>query len=93
MMWPPIGMCFRIGGKGGGGFGIWLPLFVLWPAACLLAIFVVPCLMILRVVCWRGMALRAAIFLPGRLLAVLCALRGLRLDIRGNARSVYISFQ
>jgi hypothetical protein len=33
MRWlPPFWMRLRISSKHGGGFGMWLPLFLLWPA-------------------------------------------------------------
>ncbi len=80
-MIPPMVMSVRIRSRGQRGFGIWLPLFLLWIAVVLLAL---P-LLVLAVFADLILALAGSrISVTGAMLTlwrVVCELRGLRVEV------------
>jgi hypothetical protein len=92
MKWPPMWIRVKIKNEN-TRFGIWLPLFLLWPLVLVLLIAFSPFIIIGIAVLWPSgwgklawLALRSA----G---SIICALHGLRVDVASPERNeiVYIS--
>jgi len=88
---PPLLM--RLGIYGQRRFSLWLPLFLLWPLAAAVAIVLTPLVLlaalIFRPLVWGKLALLSGPMFFG----VLCALRGLELDLNLGSRLLHISFK
>jgi hypothetical protein len=88
---PPLLM--RLGIYGRRRFSLWLPLFLLWPLAAAVAIVLAPLVLlaalIFRPLVWGKLALLSGPMFFG----VLCALRGLELDLNLGSRLLHISFK
>jgi len=86
---PPVWIKVKIQGER-GGFRLWLPLFLLAPLALVIFIILSPLIVLAAIILWPSgwgkwalSALRAAY-------NVLCALRGLNVDIQSRRETVYI---
>lgn len=92
-MIPPAVMQIRIRDEYGRGFGLWLPLFVLWPIGLVCLVIALPLLIIAEAV----LALVRVAFHPLMAVIALCglmsAMRGLHVDVgsRQARKSVRIS--
>ena len=51
MSWPPSLLHLRIRGRS-RGFGLWLPLFIIWPPITLLALTLSPLAIVLAALSW-----------------------------------------
>jgi len=100
---PPMVLRVRIENRQ-RRFGLWLPLFLLGPLAMvlilLLAVLSLPFIPVAAVVLWRrgfGRWVLLGTFLLLRvgplLFMLLCSLRGLTVDVRGEREQVYIALQ
>lgn len=102
MMLPPMVLKVNIQNQGKRGFSLWIPLFVVVPFLLILFILVLPLLLLAAVLgilalvaSGRGEQLPRFMFLAmvavPSFFAILCALRGLLVDIEGKSENVYIS--
>ena len=85
MTFPPSIMRVRIRNPK-RQFGLWFPLFVLWPFAALIALLLVPLVLIGAIILWpKGW---------GRplLLALFFAMRGLTVKVENPSERIFISF-
>jgi hypothetical protein len=91
MNYPPVLLRLNISGK--RRFSLWLPLFLLWPVAAAVAIVLAPLVLlaalILRPFVWGKLLLLSGPMLFG----VLCALRGLELELNQGNRLMLVSFR
>jgi len=88
---PPLLM--RLGIYGRRRFSLWLPLFLLWPVAAALAIALAPLVLLLALILWP-LGLGKLVLLSGpMLLGILCALRGLELNLNLGSRVLLVSFK
>ncbi len=91
MMWPPSILRLRIHDKQ-HHFGLWLPLLLIWPFALLLGLLLLPLVliaMIVLLICGWGLQ---PLLLGPRLFVLLCALRGLEVNVRDGSNQVLIRF-
>ena len=88
MTFPPSLLRVRVRQPGRRTRRIWLPLILLWPLA--IAIFVV-LLPILLIVAAAGGNLRKFLVLTWRSFGLLCALRGLHVEVDEPDESVFVS--
>ena len=70
---------------------LWLPLFLLWPLLLLLLVPLALVALPVAIVLLRRKTARA-FALVGALLAVVCGLRGVHIDVVGRREQVLISF-
>ena len=102
MMFPPVLLRVHIN-NGRHNIRFWLPLFIIGIPATLLLIVVallllpfalLAALVMLCIGQGKWVAIAGVILLRGgpRLLAVLCALRGLTVDVGSKTEKVYVSF-
>ena len=92
MMRPPLFLRLRFHGKH-RRFGLWLPLFLVWPLFLVGALILLPLVLLAAIILFPfGWSLTVLMFGP-LFLQLLCALRGLQVDIRDGKEQVYISFR
>jgi hypothetical protein len=92
MMRPPLFLRVRFHGKR-RGFGLWLPLFLIWPLFLVGALLLLPLVLLAAIILLPfGWSLTVLMFGP-LVLRVLCALRGLHVDVQDGREKVYISFR
>ena len=91
MNYPPLLM--RLGISGRRCFSLWLPLFLVWPVAAAVAIVLAP-LVLLAALILRPLGWGKLVLLSGPMLfGILCALRGLELNLNLGNRLLLISFK
>jgi hypothetical protein len=79
-------------GRRGRGFGLWLPLFIVWPPIALLALALSPLVVVLAALLWPTGWGRPLLLAGPSLFRLFCALRGLRLDVESSSQRVVIAF-
>jgi len=91
MTFPPSVMRVRVR-NARRQFGLWFPLFILWPLVALIALLLVPLALIGALILWpRGWG--RPLLLAGPLLfALLFALRGLTVEVGNPSEQILISF-
>lgn len=92
MMLPPTIMRLRIKEQGKTGIRLWLPVFMLWPLGLIFLALLFPFLVLLLLI--RPFVPEVArVFLAIRLIyEVLCALRGLSVEVQGEGQVVMVGF-
>lgn len=91
MMWPPSILRIRIAHRGRRGFGLWIPVFLLWPLM-LLIVLLAPAIIAAVPKLRHASGAKSAVLSGPHLLAAFCAARGLRVDVRDEQDSVFIAF-
>ena len=91
MNFPPWLMRLNISGR--RRCSLWLPLFLLWPLAAALAIVLSPLFLLLLLILWFFGWGRLLLFSVWWFFGVLCALRGLEVDINRGNRVFLIAFK
>jgi galactitol-specific phosphotransferase system IIC component len=92
MIRPPLFLRLRFHNKR-RHFGLWLPLFLIWPLFLVGALLLLPLVLLAAIVLFPfGWSLTVLLFGP-LILRVLCALRGLQVDVRDGREQFYISFR
>ena len=92
MIWPPSLLRMQIR-KGNKGFGLWLPLLIIWPPLLLLCLALAPLVILLALRLWP-LGLGRTLILTGPLLfRLFCSLRGLEIAVEGPKERVLISFR
>ena len=92
MTFPPSILRVRVRRREGRGFGLWLPLLLLWPISVGLWLALLPPVLVVSTVFWRFAALRLMFCGGLRLLYILCCLRGLRVELRRRNGDVLVRF-
>ncbi|MBN1160348.1 MAG: hypothetical protein JXA17_00140 [Dehalococcoidales bacterium] len=90
MSWPPMLMHIRIKNKD-TKFGLWLPLFLLFPIALVIFIILSPFILIGVIVLWNSGWGRMALFALRAAFVACWSLRGLKVDVRKPDEFVSIS--
>ena len=92
MIWPPSVLRLRIH-TSRRHFGLWLPLFLVWPLLLVLGLVLWPLLLIGAIVLWhRGWGKTLLLGGPA-LFRLFCALRGLKVEVKQPSEKVLISFR
>ena len=90
MKCPPLLLRLGIGRR---RFPVWLPLFLLWPVAAAVIIVLAP-LVLLAALILRPLGWGKLVLISGPMfLGVLCALRGLEVNLNLGSRLLQISFK
>ena len=89
MIWPPSLLGFRIQGVG-KGFGLWLPLFLVWPPFVLAALAMFPLVILLALLLWPIGWGKTLLMIGPWFFRMFCALRGLVIDVKSGTTRVYI---
>ena len=92
MIWPPSVLRIEIKNES-KDFNLWLPLFAIWPFVLLAAIVLSPVVVALAFVFWWTGWGKPMLYSVPMFFAVLCALRGLDVDVRKSDEHVHLSFQ
>jgi hypothetical protein len=91
MTLPPMIMLLRIGGKGRKGFPFLLPVGLVWPFVAALFALIVPLAVVVMMIRRRNARriMRIAAF-AWQVMLILCALRGLRVQVKDPTDNVDI---
>ena len=74
-------------------FGLWLPLFLIWPLIALLVVLLFPIVLILGILLWPTGWGKPLLLGGPALLRVFCALRGIEINVEKPTEQVFISFR
>ena len=95
MSWPPYLLKLRIKNSS-HNFGLWLPLFLIWPIVlvCLLAVFLIllPFALLAMLFTWQMGWWRPVILGLPAICRVFCNLRGMVVDVDGHDGHVEVEF-
>jgi len=91
MTFPPSLMRLRVR-TSQHRFGLWLPLFIMWPIFILLGIVLFPFVLIGAILFWRRGWARTLLLSGPLLLNMFCALRGLEVSVLQRGQRVLIYF-
>jgi hypothetical protein len=72
-------------------FGLWLPLFLLWPLALVVLIILSPLILIGVLILWPSGWGKWALQVLGAAFSISCSMRGLEVDVEHRDQVVYIS--
>lgn len=89
MIWPPSLLGFRVR-NAKRGFGLWLPLFLVWPPFVLAALVMLPLVFLLSLLLWPSGWGRTVLLTGPWFFRMFCALRGLVIDVKSGTSQVYI---
>ena len=87
---PPMLMHVKVQ-KEEGDFGLWLPLFLLWPLALVVLIILSPLILIAVLILWPSGWGKWVLKVLGAAFSISCAMRGLKVDVQHRDQVVYIS--
>ena len=90
MIWPPSLLHVSLRNRG-NGFGLWLPLLILWPPILLLGLALAPLVLLAAALLWPLGIGRTLILTGPLLLRLFCSLRGLEIAVEGPKERVIIS--
>lgn len=92
MIWPPSLLRVRIRNRN-THFGLWLPLFIIWPLVLLAMVILSPLVLLSAVLLWP-LGLGRSLLLTGPLLfRLFCSMRGLEVAVHKSSDQVLISFR
>ena len=74
-------------------FGLWLPLFLIWPLVVLFALALFPLVLVLAALLWRKGWGRPVLLAGPTFFRLFCALRGLVVNVEDGSQQVYIAFR
>lgn len=92
MMWPPSVLRLRIHSRR-RHFGLWLPLFLIWPLLVVLFLLLSPLVLAVAIILWRTNWGKLLLLGGPRLFFLFCALRGLKADVKNCSEQVFVSFR
>ena len=88
---PPCLMYLRIHNEE-HSFGLWLPLFLAWLILAALILALLPIYLVILLVCWPFGWGKFMLLLGPRIYTILCALKGLKVDINRQREQIAITF-
>jgi hypothetical protein len=91
MTWPPAILRLRFENRR-RRCSLWLPLCLLWPLAILLWVIALPFLLVGALVLWPWGWGRALLLAHLQICRLICALRGLRIEVNQGTDHILISF-
>ena len=92
MIWPPSLLRVRIRSRN-CNFGLWLPLFIMWPLILLAMVILSPLILLGAALLWR-FGLGKPLLLTGPIFfRLFCSIRGLEIAVDKPSEQVLISFR
>ena len=92
MMWPPSMLRLELQNES-RNFRLWLPLFAIWPFVLLAAVVLAPLVLALAIILWWSGWGRPMLYSGLMFFRVICALRGLEIDIRDRKERFHVSIR
>ena len=89
MIWPPSLLGFHVSSVK-RGFGLWLPLFLVWPPFVLAALAMFPLVFLLALLLWPIGWGRTLLLAGPWFFRMFCSLRGLVIDVKSGTARVYL---
>jgi hypothetical protein len=93
MTYPPLTLRIRIVEAGRKKFGLWIPLFLIWPFALIFGIILFPLILLISLLTWPSGKGKKLLFGLPLLFYLICHMRGLRVDVRSATDNVFVNFQ
>ena len=93
MIMLPLMLRIRIKNPEGKGFGLWLPLFLIWPIGLVLVLAFAPIVLLLSLILWPFGKGRPLLLAAPMTLYLICHLRGLMVDVKNDEEQVFVKFQ
>ena len=90
MMCPPMIMSIRIR-KPRTHFTIWLPFFLILPILLVIALLLAPFVLVLALALWHRGWGKPLILAAPLIYNVICAMRGMKVDVKDHSEHVRIS--
>ena len=89
MIWPPSLLRFwiRIEKR---RFGLWLPVFLMWPLFLVAALAMLPLVILLSILLWPSGWGRTMLFTGPWLFRMFCALRGVEIDVESGTSRIWV---
>ena len=91
MTWPPAFLRLRVRSPQ-RHFGLWLPLFPIWPLALVLALALSPFIVVLALFMWPWGGGKKLLLSGPTLFRLVCSLRGFHIDVQTHSEQVFVSF-
>jgi len=91
MMFPPSIARILVTGEGSRKVNLWLPLILAWPLLLVLGLLLAPLVLIAALATWPRYG-RTLLYGGPQLFCVLCAMRGLRIQVVDGRDHVNIYF-
>jgi hypothetical protein len=91
MNWPPMLLHLKFPTEE-GCWGLWLPLFLIYPLLFVLSLVAAPFLLIAALALWPAGKAKMPLFLLPYSWNVIFKTRGLMVDVRGDGRDILIDF-
>ena len=92
MNWPPLIMRLRIL-RDNRSMRLWLPLFLIFPILAIFALLLAPLVLIAGLILWPLGWGRTLFFSGPYLFRVICALRGLEVNVQQKHEKFFVSFK
>ena len=92
MIWPPSVLRVRVR-NGKRRFGLWLPLFVIWPPIVLFALALFPIVLVLAALLWPWRRSRLLLLGGPLFFGLFCSLRGLSIEVESSSKQVVVVFR
>ena len=92
MIWPPLLLRLRIR-NGKHRFGLWLPLFLVWPPVVIIVLALLPFVLVLSALLWPTGRGRPVLLAGPTFFGLYCSLRGLMIEVKSPSGQVYIAFR
>lgn len=92
MIWPPSLLRIRIGSSR-IRFGLWLPLFLIWPLILLAMVILSPLILLCAALLWRWGLGKPLLLIVPILFRLFCSMRGLEIAVEKSPDQVLISFR
>lgn len=92
MNWPPMLLRVRFP-AGDGNWGLWLPLFLIYPLLIVLSLIALPLVLLAALILYPTGKSRLLLLAGVYFWDVLFKLRGLKVDISGSSRDLLIDFK
>jgi hypothetical protein len=89
MTWPPALMHIKVKNEK-SDFGLWLPIFLLWPLALAVVIILLPIILVGLIIFWDSWGLWSLKMLWAAIVTC-CSMRGLQVDVEDGNKLVYVT--
>ena len=92
MMLPPSLLRLRFR-DGKHRFGLWLPLFIVWPPVVIISLALLPFVLALSALLWPTGWGRPLLMAGPLVFGLFCSLRGLMIEVQSPSSQVYVAFK
>ena len=92
MIWPPSLLRVRVRSRS-TRFGLWLPLFIIWPPILIVMVVLSPLVLVCAALLWPLGFGKPLLLIGPMLFRLFCSIRGLEVAVEKSSRQALISFR